>query len=81
MKVLSLILIAKMGLLTFSSLANASSVDVKFSGIVGGDIRSVYSELQLEGCETGSTFVWMNGDSISVNTYQKDNVSIQEVDL
>ncbi|CAH7045765.1 exported hypothetical protein [Vibrio chagasii] len=81
MKVISLILTAMMGLLTFSSLASDSSADAKFSGIVGGDIRSVYNALQLESGEMGSTFVWVNDESISVNTYQKNNVSIQEIEL
>ena len=81
MKVVSKMILALVSLMAFSGLTYASSADVTFSGIVGGDIRAIYSTLQSVEYSEDSGLVWLNGDSIEVNTYSVGNTAVREVAL
>jgi hypothetical protein len=81
MKVVSKMVLALVSFMVFSGLTYASSADVTFSGIVGGDIRAIYSTFQSAEYSEESGLVWMNGDSIEVNTYAVGNAAVREVVL
>jgi len=81
MKVVSKMVLTLVSLMAFSGLTYASSADVTFSGIVGGDIRAIYSTLQAAEYSEDSGLVWLNGDSIEVNTYSLGNAVVREVVL
>lgn len=81
MKVVSKMVLALVSLMAFSGFTYASSTDATFSGIVGGDIRTIYSTLQSSEYSEDSGLVWLNGDSIEVNTYSVGNTEVREVVL
>lgn len=67
--------------IVFISLETAARVDVTFSGIVGGDIRTIYSKIHMLDKSIDSDLVWVNGDSIVFNTYLQRSVFVHEVSL